>query len=65
MFYKGKIKESLVVLDSDAPTSSSDEGRIDISYFHIEGTRMVEAGIDGLSRVNNLGFIMIVLDPFN
>ena len=34
-----------------------------LHVIHIVGKRMTEAGIDGLSRKNNLVIIMIVVNP--
>ena len=34
-----------------------------LHVVHIVGTRMIEAVIDGLSRVNNMGGIMRGLNP--
>ena len=38
-------------------------GELILYVIHIRGTRIIEAGIDGLSRGNNLGGMRRVLNP--
>ena len=34
-----------------------------MNVFNIMGTRMIEAGIDGISRINSMGGMMRGLNP--
>ena len=58
VFYKGNLKISMLFETLLHLHEIKMEGRLIMHVLHVLGTRMVEAGIYGLSRVSNTGFII-------
>ena len=63
VFYKGTSKIPLLFKLVIRLHQVYIRGDSILHVFHITETRMIEAGIDGLSRESNLGGMMVLLNP--
>ena len=65
LLYKGKSKTPLLFDIILRLHQVQMRGELILHVIHISGTQMIEAGIDGLFRGNNLGGIMRGLNPLH
>ena len=65
VFYRGKSKIPLLFELILRLHQVQMRGYFTLNVVHIAVTRTIEAKINGISRGNNLGGMMIVLDPLH
>ena len=63
IYYKGSLKSPLVFEVVLRLHQVQIKGHLILHVIHVTGTSMVEAGIGGLSRRNNLGGVIIGVNP--